>query len=88
MRNGAGDPNTRADMTDPESVCMHSVQGGCRQSQAGQGRQRSSQANRDHIWLMVLSLLTWCGVLWLEQCACTSECMELGTIQGKLSHRL
>ncbi|KAM8932536.1 protein FAM90A20-like [Lycaon pictus] len=48
-----------ADMTDPESVCMHSVQGGCGQSQAGRGRQRSSQAKRVHIWVMELFLLIW-----------------------------
>ena len=62
MRNGACDPNARADTTDPESVCMHSVQGGCGQSQAGRGSQRSSQAKRVHIWVMELSLLIWCGV--------------------------
>ncbi|XP_038445382.1 ral guanine nucleotide dissociation stimulator-like isoform X2 [Canis lupus familiaris] len=38
---------------------MHSVQGGCGQSQAGRGSQRSSQAKRGHIWVMELSLLIW-----------------------------
>ena len=57
VKNGACDPIAMADMTDPEFVCIHSVQGGCGQSQAGRGSQRSSQAKRVHIWVMELSLL-------------------------------
>ena len=78
---GLADPNAR-DETDRHRVCAHAhCVPCCVRAESGEARQAEElPANRDHIWLMVLSLLTWCGVLWLEQCACTSECMELGTI--------